>query len=67
MITLLASAAVSGLLVQLLYVIIAIAVLGCVIWMVNVYISPIPQPVLMIIAVIVVILAAIYLLRGFGM
>lgn len=65
--SLLAAASISGLLMQLLYVIIVIAIIACVIWIVNTYITPIPQPILMIIGVIIIILSAVYLLRGFGM
>lgn len=65
--SLLAAASISGLLMQLLYVIIVIAIIACVIWIVNAYITPIPQPILMIIGVIIIILSAVYLLRGFGM
>lgn len=60
-------AAISGLLIQFLYVILAIALLGAVIWCINTYIHPIPPPILMVLAIIIVIVIAIWFLQRSGL
>ena len=62
MITLLATAAVSGLLVKFLYAILVIAIIGALIWAINTYIAPIPPPILMILSIILVICLVLWFL-----
>lgn len=62
MITILAATAVGSLLITFLYAILVIAVIGGLIWAINTYIHPIPGPILAVLAIILVIVIALWLL-----
>jgi hypothetical protein len=58
------AAALSPLLLNFLYAILIIAMIGCLIWAINTYIHPIPPPILAILAIVLVIVAVLYFLGG---
>lgn len=62
--TLVLASALSPLLLNFLYAILVIAMIGCLIWAINTYIHPIPPPILAIVAIILVICAVLYFLGG---
>lgn len=67
MITTLAAMALSGLLMKVLYVVLVLAIIGCLIWFTEYFIVAIPDPVKIIIAIIVLILVVIQFLGGGGL
>ena len=56
----------SGLLINFLILVIVLAIIGGLIWCIQQWISPLPQPVLLIIALILVILIIIWGIKMFG-
>ena len=64
MITTLAVVAVSGLLLKFLYAVLILAVVGGLIYCVEHFICPIPQPIKLILAIICIILIVIAFLGG---
>lgn len=56
---------ISNLLMAFLYALLVIAIIGGLIWAINKYIYPIPPPILAIVAIVLVILIAIWVLDGF--
>ena len=73
MITLLAAAlnfgggeGLTGLLISFLVLVIVLAIIGGLIWCIQNWISPLPQPVLLVVAIILVILVIIWGIRMFG-
>ncbi len=61
------SSAIIPILWRLLYVVLIIGALCVVLWLVEAYISKIPPPARIFLAIIVLILAVIYLMTGFGL
>lgn len=55
-----------GLLISFLILIIVLAIIGGLIWAIQNWISPLPQPVLLVIALILVILVIIWGIKQFG-
>jgi hypothetical protein len=56
----------TGLLISFLILVIVLAIIGGLIWCIQNWISPLPPPVLMVIAIILVILVIIWAIRMFG-
>lgn len=61
---LLAAIPASGLLVAFLYAVLAIALIGGLIWAINTYIHPIPPPILAVLSIVLVILIVLWFLNG---
>ena len=56
----------TGLLISFLVLVIVLAIIGGLIWCIQNWISPLPQPVLLVVAIILVILVIIWGIRMFG-
>ena len=56
----------TGLLISFLILVIVLAIIGGLIWCIQNWISPLPAPVLMVIAIILVILVIIWAIKMFG-
>jgi L-asparagine transporter-like permease len=56
----------TGLLISFLILVIVLAIIGGLIYCIQTWISPLPQPVLMVIALILVILVIIWGIKMFG-
>jgi hypothetical protein len=56
----------TGLLINFLILVIVLAIIGGLIWCIQNWISPLPPPVLMIVALILVILVIIWGIKMFG-
>lgn len=66
MITLLAAAQFSGLLIGFLYVVLALVIVAALIYCVDTFIYPIPGPIKLVLAVIVLILIIVWALKQFA-
>lgn len=64
MITILAAAAVSGLLMNLLYAVLILAVVGCLLYCIDAFIHPLPPPLKLVIAILVLIVVIMRVLGG---
>ena len=60
------SGGLTGLLINFLILVVVLAIIGGLIWCIQNWISPLPPPVLMIIAIILVILVIIWGIKMFG-
>ena len=60
------SSGLTGLLINFLILVIVLAIIGGLIWCIQNWISPLPPPVLMVIAIILVILVIIWGIKMFG-
>jgi hypothetical protein len=60
------SAGLTGLLISFLILVIVLAIIGGLIYCIQTWISPLPPPVLMVVALILVILVIIWGIRMFG-
>lgn len=67
MITILAAAAVSGLLMKFLYAVLILAVVGGLLYCIDAFIHPIPGPIKLVIAIIVLIVIVLQVLGGGGL
>jgi hypothetical protein len=64
--TLLAAAQFSGLLISFLYIVLVLAIIGGLIYCIEAFVSPIPGPIKLVFAIILLILLVIWALRNFG-
>lgn len=64
MITLLSAVAFSGLLMNLLYAVLILAVVGCLLYCIDAFIHPLPPPLKLVIAIIVLIIVIMKVIGG---
>ena len=63
--TILAATQIGGMLTSFLFAVLAIALIGGLIWAINNYIYPIPPPILAVVAIVLVILVVLWMLGDF--
>lgn len=66
MMTMIAAMAMNGLLMNLLYAVLILAVVGCLLYCIDVFIYPLPGPLKLVIAIIVLIIVVIKVLGAGG-